>query len=183
MRASRKKSIRFYETALIVLACIIVILSVFYATYQNGARARYLKLAAYYGAEFDVDGNLVAAVMRAESDFRPKAVSKAQAKGLMQITDGTAQFIAESLSVTDYDIFDANTNIRFGAFYLSYLSEKFQDLTVLLCAYNAGEGNVYYWLSRSDLSDDGVTLKAIPFAETRAYVDRVTQFYSEYKSK
>ena len=136
-------------------------------------------------AEFQLPPALLLAVIRAESDFRANASSSAGALGLMQILPETLTFIDTLLSDACYaekDLLSPEINIRCGACYLDYLQKSFDDLTLVLCAYNAGEGRVRTWLSDPTLSKDGVLLK-IPFPETQNYVNRVYAFFEEYTAK
>jgi hypothetical protein len=112
--------------------------------------------------EHKVDPALIAAIMRAESNFAPRAVSRKGARGLMQLMPATAR----SLGVQR--IFDPAENIRGGARYLSQLAERYGDTSVELiaAAYNAGEGAVK--------SYNGIP----PYRETREYVRRVTRFWN-----
>ncbi len=129
-------------------------------------------------AEKDLDPELVAAIIYAESRFRDQE-SNAGARGLMQVTPATAELI-ESLSggstfETD-DLSDPDINIAYGTFYLRYLLDKFEGNEVAaLAAYNGGETNVAAW-GGSDLSEDD-----IEFEETRNYVDNVLEKRDEYR--
>jgi soluble lytic murein transglycosylase-like protein len=102
-----------------------------------------------------LDDRLVKAVVEAESGFNPRAVSKAGAKGLMQLMDGTAR----SLGVKDP--FDPAANVEGGAKFLRSLLDRFGSLPLALAAYNAGPDAVERY--------GGVP----PFQETRSYVERV----------
>lgn len=84
---------------------------------------------------------LIFAVIRTESNFRERAESGAGAKGLMQITDRTAEYIASSRGIEAYDLFCAEDNLDFGCWYLRYLFDRFPDERTALAAYNAGEGD------------------------------------------
>lgn len=137
-------------------------------------------------AEHDVDTALVAAVIRAESRFRPNAVSHKGAVGLMQIMPATAEYIYNSpsfrrggIAIGDDGVvlIDPKTNIAMGVFYLKYLLEKFGDVRTALMAYNAGEGNVAKWLQEAGTDK----LECTPFQETNKYVEKVLNGKNFYK--
>ena len=128
--------------------------------------------------EKDLDPELVAAVIYAESRFRDQE-SHAGARGLMQVTPATAELI-EGLSggstFETEDLSNPDINIRYGTFYLRYLLDKFdQNEVAALAAYNGGETNVAAW-GGSDL-----TREDIEFEETRNYVDNVLHKRDEYR--
>ena len=104
----------------------------------------------------------------------------------MQITPKTAEYISKILNVETYDLFNPDDNVKFGCFYVKYLSNKFLGLKEILCAYNAGEGNVSNWLKDKKYSLDGKTLIKIPFSETNDYVKKVSKnltYYKKYYNK
>jgi hypothetical protein len=124
----------------------------------------YADLFTRIGQQVGVDPALLAAVAKVESNFNPRAVSKAGAKGLMQLMGPTAA----SLGVTDP--FDAEQNVRGGARFLRYLLDKYHGSTTLaLAAYNAGPGSVDRY--------GGVP----PFAETKVYLPRVMAALEKYR--
>lgn len=134
--------------------------------------------------EFGLEPSLVYAVIHTESKFDPNAVSTANAKGLMQITDDTyrwAQKRAGEEESTPDDLFDPKFNIRCGTYILVLLSEQFENTETVLAAYNAGQGRVQEWLENPDYSDDGVTLKQIPYEETAEYIRRVLNTQKRYQ--
>lgn len=106
---------------------------------------------------------LVAAVVEAESDFRPRLISQKNAQGLMQIIPETGRLMGAE------DLFDPQENIAAGTKYLRYLIDRFGDQSVALAAYNAGEGNIEKF--------GGMP----PFGETKAYVQRVTARTAQYR--
>ncbi|MDQ2858183.1 MAG: lytic transglycosylase domain-containing protein [Candidatus Eremiobacteraeota bacterium] len=107
-----------------------------------------------------VDAALLTAVVRAESGFDPRATSSAGAAGLMQLMPATAQALGVA------DPYDPAQNVRGGAAYLRELIDRFHgDTRLAVAAYNAGPGAVERY--------GGVP----PFAETRAYVERVLAAY------
>lgn len=139
-----------------------------------------------YSQEFGLAPAHVAAVILCESSYRPQAVSNVGAMGLMQIMPETGKWIAQKLDVedvyTDDSLFDPETNIRFGCWFLSYLMEKYDgDMTRTTAAYHAGEGTVKKWLQEEENSPDGVNLSSIPSSVTNNYVKKVLHAYEKYK--
>lgn len=136
--------------------------------------------------DYGVEPSLVYGVIRTESGFDEQAVSSADAKGLMQITESALEWLwlrsDEFDEVTADDLFDPETNIRCGVYMLSLLFEQFDSEQAVIAAYNAGLGNVEKWLADGTYSSDGVTLEAIPFEETRDYVERVQTSKAIYES-
>ncbi|HZG14932.1 MAG TPA: lytic transglycosylase domain-containing protein [Candidatus Bathyarchaeia archaeon] len=130
---------------------------------QGSVMEKIERIAKSYG----VDADLVREVVRAESNFNPNAVSRAGAKGLMQLMDGTAR----SLKVTDS--FDPEQNLKGGTKYLRDLLRKYDgNVKVALAAYNAGPGRV----DRLDIdTDTEFEQKASQLPkETQRYVDKIT---------
>ena len=128
-------------------------------------------------AEKNVPPDLIAAVIYAESRFRDQE-SNAGARGLMQVTPATAEFIERDSGGSTFeadDLSDPDINIRYGTYYLRHLIEKFdQNMVAALAAYNAGETNVVAWGGANLEMDD------IQFPETREYVDNVLEKRDEY---
>lgn len=135
--------------------------------------------------DFGIEPSLAYGIIRTESGFDEQAVSSADAKGLMQITDVALEWIRlrsdEFDEVTSDDLFDPAVNIRCGVYLLSLLEEQFESEQAVIAAYNAGLSNVESWLASEDYSSDGVTLHTIPFQETRDYVQRVLSSKAIYE--
>ena len=147
----------------------------------------YSELINQYATAQGLDPALVAAVILCESSFEPQAESRLGARGLMQLMEDTASWIAHRLG-EDGDgytfdlLYEPSVNIRFGTWYLGYLSARFSgDPTKIVCAYHAGQGNVDIWLKNPDYSSDGVTLDVIPTADTATYASRVLRARDVYK--
>jgi peptidoglycan lytic transglycosylase len=136
--------------------------------------------------EKGLDPALVAAVIYAESHFRDGQTSPAGALGLMQLTPETARYIARKSGGTAFVVGDLATpqvNIAYGTYYLRYLLRRYEgNEAFALAAYNAGEGNVDRWIASARAHDRGLTIGAIPYAETRAYVTRVQDAKRDYAS-
>src|SRR3954452_2547498 len=132
-----------------------------------------------------LDPALIAAVIYAESHFRDGQVSAAGAQGLMQLTPATARDIAHKSGGTQFVVDDLGTpqvNIAYGAYYLRYLLRRYDgNVDFALAAYNAGEGNVDRWISGARAHERALTVTAIPYSETRAYVQRVPTVRGQYR--
>lgn len=132
---------------------------------------------------FDVDAAIILSVINIESHFRKEVVSSKGAVGLMQVMPSTAEEVATENKFGEFDLKVPKDNISIGTCYLAKLIKQFENLETALCAYNAGPKNVRSWLSDASLSDDGITLKNIPFSETKRYIEKFRQNYKYYKSK
>lgn len=133
---------------------------------------------------FGKDPAFIASIIRVESRFNPNAVSRRGAVGLMQILPSTAEFIAKNLGVKNFSIemlFEPSLNIKFGCYYLQFLGKKFEGERAVLSAYNAGEGVVRAWLKNEEYSDDGATLKHVPYKETKTYVEKISKCLPVYQ--
>ena len=155
--------------ALMLIGAVTVVLTVF--------PLKHAELIERYALMYGHDPAFIASVIHAESKFRSNAVSRAGAQGLMQITPSTGEWLADRLSLENFSndrLFDVETNIKLGSFYLrSLLDSHNQDIRMALAAYNAGTGNVRRWLNDPQFSSNGTTLAYIPFEETRTYIERV----------
>lgn len=135
----------------------------------------YSQYVRAHAREHNLDPALVAAVIYQESKFNSDAKSSSGAIGLMQLTPSTARGIAIRTHGSKFetsDLYDAEINIRYGAWYLADLFQKYRNERLVLAAYNAGQGNVDRWRSAHE---------AIQFPETRAYVQRVEHLQRVYR--
>jgi soluble lytic murein transglycosylase-like protein len=124
------------------------------------AQKKVMDLIGRLAPEYGVSPRLALAVIRAESNFDPTAVSSRNAQGLMQLIPETA------IRFNVRKPFDPEQNIRGGLSYLRWLLAYFKgDVTLVAAAYNAGEGAVNHFA--------GVP----PFAETRGYVQRIRELF------
>ncbi len=124
--------------------------------------------------DYDLDKALIYAVIRTESKFNPDCESRAGAVGLMQLMPESFRWVQKlrGTSLSDEELFDPAVNIDYGCYLLKYFMKHYGDERCAIAAYNAGFV-VSGWLKDSRYSDDGKTLKKIPYAETSKYVDKV----------
>lgn len=136
---------------------------------------RYSEYIRVHARQHRLDPALVAAVIYQESKFDTSAKSSSGAIGLMQVTPDTAHGIAVRTGGDAFntsDLYNADINIRYGAWYLANLFAKYRSEELVLAAYNAGQGNVDRWRANGE---------PIQFAETRAYVKRVEHLRTVYR--
>jgi soluble lytic murein transglycosylase len=127
----------------------------------------YQEIVRGHARNYDLDPALLAAVIYRESKFDSQARSSSGAIGLMQLLPDTAKGIAVHTGGKDFeveDLWDPEINVRYGAFYLRRLLNKYGNVRLALAAYNAGQANVDEWRAAN---------RGIAFAETRQYVAEV----------
>ena len=143
----------------------------------------YTELIRSRAAAEGLEPAYVAAVILAESSYDPQAVSSVNAQGLMQIMPETGAWIAGKFDETYVEgcLFDPETNIRYGCWYLGYLLRRYDgDKTCSTAAYHSGQGTVDGWLKDPEYSTDGRTLNIIGGPRANTYVGRVLEYYEKY---
>jgi soluble lytic murein transglycosylase len=135
-------------------------------------------------ADKGLDAALIAAVIYEESRFRDQT-SHAGARGLMQITPETADFIARRSGGVRFEQSDLATpqiNIAYGSWFLRYLIDHYDgNEAPAIAAYNAGQTNVDAWVDGAGGPDSFDAARDVPFPETRAYVENVQERRGEYR--
>jgi soluble lytic murein transglycosylase len=135
-------------------------------------------------AEKDLDPALIAAVIYAETRFDPRP-SSAGAQGLMQILPATAYYLAHlsgGISFTASDLAEPSVNLAYGSYYLRYLLNHYGGNEMLaIAAYNGGLTNVDKWVAHADAAGRQLTVREIPFPQTREYVRRVLAAQAAYR--
>jgi len=133
----------------------------------------------------DVDPFLVAAIARQESAFAPDVISRAGARGLLQLMPETGRWWAGRLGVRDYDhdlLFHPETNVHLGTAYFADLQRRYGEIQISLVAYNAGPTRARRWRQRPEYrTDRELFAERIPFSETRTYVRNVLSHYRIYQ--
>lgn len=182
MSSSRKRR------RLFVLIFLVIVLYIMIIQIPNLLKAiypiKYENIINKYAEVYGLDPYLIAAVIKVESGYDRFARSGKGALGLMQIKLSTGKWIGEKIEYKDLDeemLYDPELNIKMGCWYLDYLLGYYNgDIRLALAAYNGGQGNVNKWLKDDKYSDDGITLKEIPFDETRFYVEKISKAYNIY---
>ena len=145
----------------------------------------YQDIVILYAEANGVPPSLVASVIMHESKFSEIVHSPRGAIGLMQLMPETAEWIAGQLGETDFSLqklHEPEMNIRYGTWYLALLEQEFEgNLILALAAYNAGRGVVHEWMEENDWSSDFDDISAIPYPETRVYVERVLKDKKHYE--
>jgi soluble lytic murein transglycosylase len=136
---------------------------------------RYEQIVEGHAAHYRLEPALLAAVIYQESKFHADVRSSSGAIGLMQLLPSTAKGIALHTGGNRFvvsDLYNPEINIRYGAWYLRHLLNRYHDERTALAAYNAGQKNVDAWRRHGG---------GIEFPETRAYVDRIEHLKGIYR--
>ena len=147
---------------------------------------RYEEYVEYYADKYSLDPLLVYSFIRTESGFDPQARSNVDARGLMQITEETFQWIQSKIAPdeehTFEELYDPELNIRFGVYYLYACLERYGgDLATAASAYHSGCGTVDELLEDSECSPDGERLTVFPYTQMRRYVAKIQSSYENYQ--
>ena len=177
------------KRTLIILLIICVILAIFSIfnipnkILKQIYKKEYSQYVEKYSEEYNVDKYLVFAIIKAESNFEPTAVSHKEAKGLMQLMYPTAEDVAKKVNVdlNEENVLTPEININLGTKYISMLMQKYENINLALAAYNAGSGNVDNWIQDGTLKDDGSNIENIPYTETNNYVRKILRDYEIYQ--
>lgn len=172
----------------VLLALGILLVSVFFRSRIARAEypCRYSEYVTYYAAKYDIDPLILYSFIRTESNFDPAAQSDAGARGLMQITEVTFDWIKTKIApdeaLTFDDLFDPETNIRFGSYFVAYCLLRYDNhLATAAAAYHSGVGTVDGLLADPACSPDGQTLTHYPYPQMRRYVHKITTGYQRYQ--
>ena len=173
---------------IVLLVAVLVIVFLFKDTVLKVIYPRtYYEEVIVCHEKYNVEENLIFAVIKAESNFEPEAVSHRSAIGLMQLMEETAKDVARkndiqlNLDNVKSELNDAYKNIEIGTCYLSTLLQRYENKEVALAAYNAGIGTVDIWIEKGVIKRDGTDIENIPYKETNNYVRKILRDYKIYE--
>ncbi len=145
----------------------------------------YDEFVEIYAEEYNLEKSFVFAVIKNESDFNPKALSSADARGLMQLLPETFTWLQTKTGekLDEEMLYDPETSIKYGCMLYRMLIDMFGSKETAVVAYHAGLGNVRKWLKNPEYSSDGVHLdRKIPFPTSEAYVKKVMKTEEIYNN-
>ncbi len=143
------------------------------------------ELIALEGTRTSLDPALIAALIRQESGFNPRATSGAGARGLMQIMPPVGRQIARARRIpawSDALLYQPEVSIELGTSHLAASLAEYDQLARALAAYNAGGSRVARWSRKAGASDPELFIERIPFEETRDYVRIVMRNRDLYRA-
>lgn len=183
MSNSRKKAIKIAKILVIAIIILISIIALRTIIIKINYPQKYSEYVEKYAQEYNIEKELIYAMIKAESGFKHDAISNKEAIGLMQLMEGTAYEVAKEIGqeITKQDLINAETNIKLGTKYISNLLNKYRNIELAITAYNAGIGNVDTWIQEGILQKDGANIENIPFKETNNYVRKILRDYKIYK--
>jgi len=183
------------DKKIIVILLMIIITSIVLAIINVPVRVQkiiykkeYSEYVIKYASQYNVDENLIYAVIKAESNFNPEARSNKNAIGLMQLIESTAKDIARRLDIQVIDeklenkLKEIDFNINLGTKYLAILIERYKNIEIAITAYNAGIGTVDNWIEKEIIKEDGSDIENIPYKETNNYVRKILRDYKIYSN-
>lgn len=173
--------------SLVIIAA--VVLTVREAFYQYTYPVKYASYVEDASAELGVPETLIYATIQVESHFDPEARSEVGARGLMQITEETFDWLRTketfgSDTLTFEDLDKPDIAINYGTYFLKLLLEEFDgDVPTAMSAYHAGRGSVHSWLEQGKYSSNGETLDEIPKDDTAYYVQKIERAMNVYEKR
>lgn len=138
-----------------------------------------------YARSQGLDPFLVAGLIRQESEFNPRALSRVKAHGLMQVMPATGRDLARRLGIKPFTtarLFEPDVSLQMGTFHFKdWLKASNGQIEVTLAAYNAGKSRADRWLAKGNYREPSEYVENIPFTETREYVQAVIRNADLYR--
>lgn len=188
-RAKQRRARRCCRLLALCLAVLLACLAVpklWQAGQQLLYPRKYQQQVDHWAEAYQLDPLLVDAFIRTESGFDPVATSSVDARGLMQMTEETFLWLRSKIAadedLTFADLYDPDTSIRFGCYYLHLCLERYNgDVATAAAAYHSGWGTVDNLLRMEEHSADGQTLQGFPYSQMNHYVNKITSCYGAYQ--
>ena len=186
-RRSRQKRLRRLAVLLVLAVCAALLLPGLWKRAERMLYPRkYEALVERWADTYDLDPLLVDAFIRTESGFDPQATSTVDARGLMQMTEETFIWLRSKIAPDEgllfANLYDPETSIRFGCYYLHLCMERYNgDVATAAAAYHSGWGTVDALLQMEEHSADGETLQGFPYNQMNHYVKKITSCYARYR--
>ena len=187
VRRSRQKRLRRLALLLVLAVCAALLLPGLWKRAERMLYPRkYEALVERWADTYDLDPLLVDAFIRTESGFDPQATSTVDARGLMQMTEETFIWLRSKIAPDEgllfANLYDPETSIRFGCYYLHLCMERYNgDVATAAAAYHSGWGTVDALLQMEEHSADGETLQGFPYNQMNHYVKKITSCYARYQ--
>ena len=187
VRRSRQKRLRRLAVLLVLAVCAALLLPGLWKRAERTLYPRkYEALVEQWADTYDLDPLLVDAFIRTESGFDPQATSTVDARGLMQMTEETFIWLRSKIAPDEgllfANLYDPETSIRFGCYYLHLCMERYNgDVATAAAAYHSGWGTVDALLQMEEHSADGETLQGFPYNQMNHYVKKITSCYARYQ--
>jgi len=150
----------------------------------------YEEYVTKYSTQYNVEPAFIYAVIKTESGFDPKAESEVGARGLMQLMEEAFTWLksrmGDTRQITFDAMYDAETNIQYGTYYLSFLLQHYDNNKDLAAAaYHGGIGTVDGWIEQGIIDPKNVDVEKIPQSndKTAEYVRRIRKAYNKYVEK
>ena len=190
MKSNNKPSVTKIMLVTLLIVAILSALSVCYIFVEKkfflfAYPIKYQELVEKYSSEYELDRLFVYSIIRTESRFDKDAESAVGARGLMQFTESTYEWVRWRLddsSKTFNDMYLPEKSIQYGCYLLNYLFNRYDSIKEVICAYHAGINQLDKWLDDKTISKNGINLDLIPYQDTENYYYSVTETYEKYKN-
>lgn len=197
---AKKRKNESAKSAMLAILAVCIAIAVFagYVFYQKKGYigpqeftypTSYEEYVLKYSREYNVEPEFIYAVIKTESGFDENAVSNVGARGLMQLMEDAYSWVKYRLddkSEYNFDVmFDPETNIRYGTYYLSFLLEKYDgSIDLAAAAYHCGLGLVDSWIEQGTIDPQNFKVEQIPEEndQTSHYINKIRKAYDAYKT-
>ncbi len=149
-------------------------------------KIKYSSIVEEYSEKYNIDKYIIYSVIKTESSFNKKATSDVGARGLMQMMPDTFEWVKykmdDTTEMTFNNMYEPECSIKYGAYLMSYLMKKFNNVQFAAMAYHAGITQAMTWIENNDIVfDDNNNIKSLPSDVTLHYVNKITKSYNRYK--